>query len=983
MADEFINWIDIERPEAEKATITVATTRKLGDDDPRLELLVEVEAGDDEWAKVDIMKEGEFSYEGGKGKHRYVGEWSFSRVEEDPRVGKRNTIRFAYYPTEMIVVDQPQFFRADECLVASDELIVLGDGAEEAEGTFLNPSGGKRPKQAKGVLGATYLTTPVVIRAVQPAMSNKFGKMPPPKSFMDYVQNINGLVLTVTGSKSTKPSEWIWEKRPIVIDGEGYVCNPNVEEKPDWRIWRFSSEYFGAQQGEMKKGVGWGYTWFCVLLSQSEGELEVRAELLKKVISIITDADLKTKLVRHLVQNPITDSGHFHKYTFYDYERTGEREKVSGRQVRKLHMLLDYPRYSGELYDVFSVFDIEPIARLSEIGVSKEDIFNKDKDAVYKIFQRLVDPSVHEDTGIADAIVSSIRGYLQNRPDVAMKLTRMPLPRFVEESEYAFRRALEDDIIGLLYNATEAEMQKKYKHISQMMDQAIPLFYAGLSMAVYEYLRLDVAYPRGQRMLDGILDFFERYVSRKNGSYVQKASAKTFGKLAANLAVEYYIDLKSAKKSSAKNAIKKFKSTFRLRLAPLGIYGDDADYLIDELHGHLAKADSDAAGKYIRDVYEGKETPVEHGFEGEDFIREFLIKKMTKNAERLRELKGDLWAETKLDIYHQYSLFEDYPRLTEFIYNQFNIRLDSVKHPKGFDAVLGKDEPDSQEDLKHIRFGEYIMWKCGVLHSEENKGTEYYACFLEGLLSIAGMHLLALEGGVAVLVEAAQGTVETFFNFVDRYGTTEKAYAKAVAGLDTLHNAEKTEAGMYFDTIFDVVNVGVGAAAGGLEEGGYNVPNPMPWLALDSALSEAVGKVWSTERKDVVMESLTYLDNRANRSKLEAGMVGLIQVALAHDLDNWAIGKGTEQVAAATEETYAQYQGKGEPSEEEQAEPGKEAGTMMKKKRSKSVGKWSAKSFLKKLYVDASCRASEGDYAMAKDLEKPLKDIGEVLQTLK
>jgi len=634
---------------------------------------------------------------------------------------------------------------------------------------------------------------------------------------------------------------------------------------------------------------------------------------------------------------------------------------------------------------------------IQKLKITAEDIYAKED-----VFDGLAGKSIQEEFW-EDNLVQSLHEHFRDYPAVAHMLARRNLWDLKRSLEGAMESILAQMLVDTYTGGqTTAELPEKKKkqwdRLQEDVDKTDLVYLAAMSMALYEYFRLDVAYPRGQDMVQGILTFYRRYFDPevRSGSfdwgpwidYTATQPEQEFGKIAANLALDYFMGVKRVQRSDDDDAYQKYEDSFRLKLAPFGIHGEDAGFVIDQL-SRLDQRSHSEAGTVIKRFYDGTENwdydaAMKYSMDEAEpsSLREYIAVKMGEQMPTLVDFENRFDPESHLDLRNNDSVFRDFPRLTGHVYREYDIRLAPEKYPEGFKEHIyeEKDAPETRDGLKAIRFGEYVMWRCGEAHEGRDDAIQYYKSFMLLLISAAGGSLLAGVGGMAsVIVELAQGLFDTFVQYAIGKGEAERGYAAAAAGLKSLHDVEKTEAGVYFDAIFNTLEAGIGAGVEAYGEArGKDVLDPTAFLSLDSAFAEVVkGPV--TDKADKFTEPL-YDPPAEQRDRLTAAMRKLVEVARQQgqvEKGVKKVGAGVDATAGAGVETVTSENGE----EEQAAEPSfPDAGGKAGIKQ--GLENMSAKSFLRSLYVEASCRAPDDEYAMAKELEQSLKEISEVLDTL-
>jgi len=1007
--EDAIQWIDVQnKPTEGKADVTVGCRRKLTREERTSRKLRLEEWAEDSNKWLHVVSAGvpyaDLTHQEVDGTHEYSFEWDVRDYKDKAHGGPVGFWRFVHWNP-----------RTDELVLASDESIVVYMGSADAAPS-IQGQGGTKPDRGNKVIGETYVSISYVLRFVYINHREGFerldnlqtGDLPANNEWIQgsLVANQSGAVVVIEGEKGTDPVTWNWYVDRFETNEQGIRTDPT----------RLLGEYLSvtAEKGEISEHIQTGRTWIFFLFEDGASGPTIR-ERVTTLQKIFKRTDTSTegrrqriRSVRSLADSFLNTDGSINEHTLFTYNSGGyitKRLQLAGSRRQFVQLVVPVKRRPAgsvavALTDVMQQYAgslQESADFIQELEITADDIYAKED-----VSDGLAGKSIQEEFW-EDNLVQNLHEHFREYPEVAYMLARRNLWDLKRSLEGALESILAQMLVDTYAGVqTPAELPEKKKtewdRLQKDVEKTDLVYLAALSMALFEYLRLDVAYPRGQDMVQGVLTFYRRHFDTevRSGSfdwgpwidYKATQPEQEFGKIAANIALDYFMGVRRAQRSDDDDAYEKYENSFRLKLAPFGIHGEDAGFVIDQL-SRLDQRSHSEAGTVIERFYNGTENwdydaAMKYSMDEAEpsSLREYIGVKMAEQMPKLVDFEIRFDPDEHLDLRNNDSVFRDFPRLTGYVYREYDIRLAPEDYPEGFNEHIYEDKaaPQTRDDLKAIRFGEYVMWRCGEAHEGRDDAIQYYKSFMLLLISAAGGSLLAGVGGMAsVFVDLAQGLFDTFVQFAIGKGEAERSYAAAAAGLKSLHEVEKTEAGVYFDAIFNTLEASIGAGVGVYNKArDKDVIDPTVYLSLDSAFAEVVkGRV--TGKADEFTEPL-YEPPAEQRNRLTAAMRKLVEVARQQG----QVEKGVEKVGARVDaavgagvETLASENGKDDEAAEPSS-PSAEVKTSIKQ----GLKNMSAKSFLRRLYVEASCKAPDDEYAMAKELEEPLKEISDVLDAL-
>lgn len=916
-----IGWIDLEESKDHKSiSITVRAFRELNSP---LQLAVEeFQPEEERWSDTNLRIK-DFSHRKVGNRHEYYVDWKAPEAH--------TLIRFVYF-------DEDEF-------VASDEHIII-NGIVDQGHTRIIRSKGKAPRRPRRVIGRTFLTSPCVIRAVEAftIVENYYGgelfRSVPWPGWMNYLRNKTVLLMFFTGPKKAKKLDFTywWLK----TNSDGYLYSPNYKggiKDPYSTILQFPSRYFTVEKGRMAMQ----FAWFCALISNSRGEIVKRMTVIR---DSFRQPNITTRIhtVQTMADSFINNDGSVHDLVLFQHSKRLRRD-VEGTEVLQLFLPLKHARV-GKMMRIFERYVEDDYSGGFNLIDELKNFPEITENDIYKYnYDFLTAPKNWE---LGGDLVRRVRRYFYKHPDDLSLLARMSVSSFLRELDYCLTILLRDkyfqDVGGASRSLTEDEYKNKWKLSQKEADKFLPKAIAMFAMGMHEHLRLDIGYTMGREILQSIRNFFQNFFEEKDESTItllywyeikptpKKDCSEKLGMVAANLGIKYFMGYRQVKRSkNPQEAQKTFRKNFEVNLLPLGIYEGDAEDIVDILHKHMNGENSQQIAKYIDSLHKGTDA---------EKLRNRIREPMIQAHMDAHRLWKNLFYETQVDIYLQYSLFLDYPLLTKTIYDAYRIRLDPKEYPKGF---RGGREPTKPVELRRLTFGEFAIYKCGSAFEKRGSGIKYLAKFFEFILMLGSLELLATKGMERVLINLTQGLANSLVDFGKGWMETHDAYAKAVAGLGDLETAKKKKATFYFQTIFNVLNVGFGTYSDVLKKS-----NPMSWAGLDGIYSKVITeervRTASYFASQVVARSARkVIRSKTWRTRLHKGLQGLVRFSLNH--------AGSFAYAKVLNKT--------------------------------GLDKISVKDFLELLYFEAVLKAEiEGDLSMLEKLEENLKDIAETLERI-
>lgn len=780
-----------------------------------------------------------------------------------------------------------------------------------------------------------------------------------------------------------------------------------------------------SQLGTMDKGVLTPKPeCIFVLVSDSWAELETRKNFLLSALKL-ENASMKERLVRLLTDGLIGDGGSLAPNIMVQLPDHPKVTLEIGFEAPCYYLPVK-TRYHGRLAGILSrpyrgsngTSLLHEIRKLPDVDA--KSFYKVNYDFIYQQF--MTDP---EKQRVARQLIATLRAYWGQHPEDLDFTMRMRLPRYAKELQYALFLAVANEHIAADAQARSTEdLKELWQAVADDIEQLTPKVTALLTMGTFEHLRVDVAFPRGDHLLQqtrafystffeeevqgpGPLDTSPDLVMQPRGN----ASTK-IGRVAADLALQYFIKYHRAQRSKRKKALSSFQASFRAQLLHLGIYEDSADALLDAFQKDLIAGvkQSTAPGDALKSA-------VDHIANGTDphGVRSTIEACMQEAAQKLLDLHNQYHTDFFFDPFKQYNLFKDYPQITKLIYNTHGIRLDPSKHPKGFWQPWISGKPDT-DDYDAWTFGEYTVYRCGLAYSKRGVGIQTVATILNGVLFLAGLHLMALPQAAArsaaqqmtaatlrskassfftkKTVEVIIGSTESLIQSAVTVGTgqikVDIAYAKAIAGLDTLKKAKTSKTTLYFDAILGALDLSLNAYAGiAGQKKDLSWMNFKPWMAADSAFDAAFNQIVTKEmRKEaryipsqVLGDAVQKRYRREVQDKVLEGTVKRGSKTFTYRVPDWHSGASTTR-----REVHQSLQKMVDIVNK--LEPVRRGGKAMyshalKEMTGKDPKKISVRTFLEAVYYEALLRSEvDGDMQLLNELEAPSQSLKDALETL-
>ncbi|HBP22764.1 MAG TPA: hypothetical protein DEA08_33915, partial [Planctomycetes bacterium] len=366
----------------------------------------------------------------------------------------------------------------------------------------------------------------------------------------------------------------------------------------------------------------------------------------------------------------------------------------------------------------------------------------------------------------AQTLIDNVVTYFRKHPDRLEELRGIATIHFLHDLAYSitvlergrFFAQIDDELDSL----STAEMKKRiaaHKEVARKAEVAFAMFVCG----VYEYMRMEVAYPLLTKTLKARLSFLEEAL----------ADDERIGRIAANLVVKYHL----AYTRTESKRRSRLKENFAAQLLPLGLRQGPAELFIQEVHQVVTKHDLGSAAGLDR---------IKMIVAGNDYagtlmgsLRKYLRQHMQEARAVVKSKQEQIFDETYFDLYKSNNLLAKYKLACKQAYEAMQIKLlDPGSHPKAKSS-----NPTDNSSLRKWPFLDYAIYAGGKNFDARDDQLELALQIFTTTFSLGCGAALGYAGASEVIANAAEGVAKAMLEFVKDEGNAELLWQDAMAGL--------------------------------------------------------------------------------------------------------------------------------------------------------------------------------------------------------
>ena len=732
-------------------------------------------------------------------------------------------------------------YRIEVAGVLSDDWLEVEQPEDEAPPSQLLDVTADEQARAAGVIDATYVSRPIMIRAIE-GISTRGRLGYYGEQDLLYVPNVRHavpisdqviLIQFWFDMGAGEQMAW-WAKtsgpkdgRRASKDGEdaqatarmgGWLRSfANSKDHLPAEVFRLPSNKIKVVNGNMRLD----YDFMVVIVDKDEETVTARAEALNRVhqwAEAQSSDRYETRLTfaraaRLLVDNFVTSEGKADERCFFFADHfsagsDGMRYPVAflplkargARYGRTISLLKKGMRVKGGKKLSF----LDTLNNLGE-GLEKEDIFSANHWhlALSNKDQR------------AQVLIDNVVTYFRQHPEQLHELRGITTINFLHDLAYSImlleRGRFFAQIDGELEGMSSQDMKKRiaaHQEIARKAEVAFSMFVCG----IYEYMRLHVAYPLLSKTL------------KARSSFLKEALAddERIGRIAANLVLKYH--LARARTEPGRRA--RLKQNFAAQLLPLGLRQGPAELAVEALDDEVTKHDIDRAEglERLRVIIAGSDFSVH--LKGS--LRSYLRAHMKEARQIVASKHDQIYSETYFDLYKSHNLLGKYKLACKQAYEALRItRLDPNAHPKA------RYDPPGKDQLRRWPFLDFAIHAGGKNFEARDDDLELALKIFMTTFSLGCGAALGYSGLSEVIANAAEGVTKALLELLKDASNAELLWEDAMAGLAEPSEAKAAQAQARINFALNLLDTGVGAYTSAKE-----MENPLTWTSADGALGK-------------------------------------------------------------------------------------------------------------------------------------------------